>query len=295
MDGSRLVKSDPRPLISDLDSLPFPAWDKGPVEIYLRNPIWGGAVKNSSGINYKAKKSMNMIVSRGCPYSCNFCYHYVFGKKYRIRSVDNVIEEIRTLKSLYDIDFVGFVDDNTTADPDWVDDFCYAMMVEDMDIKWGCSARVNQVDPEMLYFMKAAGCEWIGFGVESASPKILKAMNKKTDPEMAARAIQMVRDAGIYANATFIAGYPGETRDDLRMTATFMKENNCLNSIFYATPYPGTVLYEQAKDKIILKYKDEDTYIKQLADATDFRVNLSEMADEELKEMRSFAMNGVPF
>lgn len=289
------ISTKPRSLIQDLDTIPFPAWEKVPVEIYLRNPIWGGVVKNSSGIDYKAKRSMNLIVSRGCPYSCNFCYHYVFGKKYRMRSEKNVIEEIRTLKSLYDIDFVGFVDDNTTAIRSWTINFCEELIKADLQIHWGCSARVNQVDPDLLSVMKQAGCEWIGFGVESASPKILEAMNKKTDPETAARAIQMVRNAGIYANATFICGYPGETRDDLRMTAQFMKETNCLNSMFYATPYPGTKLYEDAKPKILAKYKSEDAYIKSLADATDFRVNLSEMSDFELEWCRHQAMKGEQF
>ncbi len=289
----KYIKNQPRDLISDLDVLPYPAWDKVPTEeVYLQNPIWGSNAGNSSKINYTAKRSMNMIVSRGCPYSCNFCFHYVFGKKYRLRSIANVIGEIAKLRQLYMIDFVGFVDDNTTADRSWVIRFCNEMIKLDMDIKWGCSARVDQVDPEILTLMKQAGCVWIGFGVESADAEILKNMNKKSDPITAQSAIKMVRDVGIWANATFIAGYPGETKESLIKTAKFMRDNQCLNSMFFATPYPGTVLYEDAKERILKAYRNEDNYIKSLADATDYRVNLSEMTDNELIEYRKQAMTG---
>ena len=289
---SNIIYTNPRELISDLDVIPFPAWHKVPMDIYLRNPIWGGNAGNSSRIVFESKRSTNMIVSRGCPRSCNFCYHYVFGKKYRLRSVANVIAEIEQLYEVYDIDFVGFVDDNTTANRAWVLRFCKEMIELRLPVKWGCSARVNQVDPVLLKAMKVAGCEFIGFGVESASPEILKRMNKRITAEQASEAIKMVREAGIWANATFIAGYPGETRETLKMTAGFMRENECLNSIFFATPYPGTVLYQESVTKILAKYGSEDVYIKTLADATDFRINLSEMEDEELIELRGKAIKG---
>jgi anaerobic magnesium-protoporphyrin IX monomethyl ester cyclase len=292
-DNDAVIKTTPRALISRLDAIPFPAWHKVPMDTYLANPIWGGQAGNSSKINYVAKRSANMIVSRGCPMSCSFCYHYVFGNKYRMRSVPNVIAEIQQLYTKYNIDFVGFVDDNTTANRGWILEFCQALIELGLPIKWGCSARVDQVDPQLLIAMKTAGCEWIGFGIESASPDILTNMNKKATPAMASNAIKMVRDAGIWANATFIAGYIGETKATLKMTADFMKDNDCLNSIFFATPYPGTELYAQALPTIVAKYGSEDRYIKSLADATDFKINLTDMADDELIELRSKAMGGT--
>lgn len=288
-----VIINKPQPLINNLDNIPFPAWHKVPMETYLLNPIWGSNAGNSSKISYVAKRSANMIVSRGCPMACGFCYHYIFGKQYRLRSVENVISEIKELYIKYAIDFIGFVDDNTTADRKWTIKFCRAMANLGLPIKWGCSARVNQVDPQLLLLMKESGCEWIGFGVESASPEILIRMNKKTMPEQASKAIKMVRDAGIWANATFIAGYTGETRETLAMTAKFMKDNDCLNSIFYATPYPGTQLYKESLPKILAKYGSENAYIKSLADATDFRINLTDMPDEELIELRNKAMQGL--
>lgn len=295
--GRELRFNKSRELIKDLDKIPYPDWESIPVDkVYLKNPIWGGLAGNSSKIPYLAKRSMNMIVSRGCPNSCSFCYHYVFGKKYRLRSVANVIGEIMELKNRFDIDFVGFVDDNTTANRAWVLDFCNQMIEKfNGDIKWGCSARVNQVDKEVLEAMKSAGCEWIGFGIESGSPEILQRMNKKATPEMASKAIKLTREAGIWANTTFIAGYLGETKETLRQSARFMKENDCLNSMFYANPYPETQLYEEAKDKIIDKYGSEDSYIKSLADATELKVNLSQLSDQDLVKYRNLAMSGQEF
>lgn len=297
MKDGEVVYTKSRGYIADLDTIPLPYWEAlgEYIEIYIKNPIWGARAGNSSNINYIAKRSMNMIVSRGCPYSCGFCYHYIFGRGYRIRSVKNVISEILRLKELYDIDFVGFVDDNTTADRNWILNFADALMELNVDIHWGGSARVNQVDPFMLKKLKASGCEWLGFGIESANEEILRQMNKKITADQASRAIKMVRDAGIYANATFIAGYPGETILSLRDTASFMRRNNCLNSIFFATPYPGTKLYDDSLEKILEVYKDEDSYIKSLGDATEFRVNLSNMTTDELKTYRKYAMEGIEF
>jgi radical SAM superfamily enzyme YgiQ (UPF0313 family)/intein-encoded DNA endonuclease-like protein len=223
------------------------------------------------------------------------CFHYVFGKKYRMRSVDNVIAEIATLKDKYHIDFVGFVDDNTSANRTWVQEFCEKLIGEKLDMHWGCSARVDQVDPDILKLMKAAGCEFIGYGGESACPDILRAMNKKHTPEQMAAAIRMTRDADIWANMTFIAGYPPETKGTLAMTAKFMRENDMLGSMFFVTPYPGTELYDQSLEYILAKYGTEDAYIMSLADATDFRVNLSQMSDEDLMNYRKMAMKGEVF
>jgi radical SAM superfamily enzyme YgiQ (UPF0313 family) len=285
--------NDPRTLIPRLDDLPFPRYDRLPVEVYLKNPIWGTGARNSTGIEYVAKRSLNMIVSRGCTHHCSFCYHDIWGKKYRLRSVENVIDEIRQMKAKYNIDFIGLVDDNTIADDSWTAEFCKELA--SVGIHWGCHARVDQVNPDKLALMRASGCEYVGFGIESASPKILENMNKKADPEQAAQAVKWVREAGIYANGTFIAGYPGETKETLAETARFMKETDMLGNMFFATAYPGTALYEEKKDVILERYSNEDAYIKLLGDATEFSVNLSDMNDDDLFWCRDMAIGGIPF
>ena len=289
------VKTDPMLLIPRLDCLPFPDYSKIPIEVYLKNPIWGGDMRNSSEIGYQATRSLNMINSRGCPRACKFCYHYTFGKKYRMRSVDNVIAEMRELKEKWDIDFIGFVDDNSTFDRAWGIEFCLKLVDADLGIRWGCSARVDQVDFDMLLAMKQAGCEWIGFGIESGSQVILDAMDKKTTPAIAADAIRTVREAGMTANGTFICGYLHESVDTLRETAVFMRKNDMLGNMFFAAPYPKTALYDQVLPKILAKYGSEDAYILSLGDATEFRINLTDMSDSDLYLYWQMAIGGIPF
>lgn len=292
-----------RTLIDDLDDLPYPNYDKVPVDTYLANPIWGRATGNSSSINFDMKRSLNMIVSRGCPHSCNFCLKQFKTDKcsYRIRSVGNVINEIQELYDRYNIDFIGMVGDNTTINRRWVMEFCEQMMSTGLrnKVHWGGSARVDRLDLEMLQTMRLAGCEFLGIGLESISPYILKMMNKTKDPEgyvdKAKDVIAWVKESNITCNCTFMVGYFNETWNTLRATAQFMLDNDVLNNMFFSTAYPSTDLFEKVKHKIIDKYETIDNYIFDLADATEFRINCTEeFSDEELIYARKCAIGGRP-
>lgn len=288
-------------LISNLDDLPFPNYDKVPVhEVYLGNAIWGRTTGNSSGINYDMKRSLNMITSRGCKFNCSFCAHAfkVPGICFRQRSVDNVLSEIDQLVEKYDIDFIGFVDDCVCTDRNWVIEFCIKLIEKPYKLHWGCSARVDEVDEQLLELMRHANCEWIGYGVEALDQKVLRNMRKgniKEYKEQAERAIRLTKEVGIWCNCTFIVGYPGETWQSLKSTAQFMLDNDVRNNMFYSTPYPSTKLFNEVEDKIIAKYETVDNYIRRLGDATEFRVNCTEeFSDEELVYARKCAINGEP-
>lgn len=293
--GDEWIDNVDQDLIEDLDSIPYPAWDLVPMEeVYLGNAIWGGKAGNSSQIGFEAKRSANMVVSRGCPNSCGFCASGIMGKAYRMRSVDNVIGEIQALRSLYAIDFIGFVDDNTTAKKAWANEFCHTLIDTGLnkEIKWGCSATITQLNADLCKLMAEAGCVWVGFGIESADPRMRKLMHKPGSVERATQAVKDVRDAGMWANTTYVLGYPGETLVSARTTGHWIVENDCLNSVFFATPYPGTELYEIAKPKILEKWGSEENYIMGLADATDLRINLTDVSDERLIEWRRCLMSG---
>ncbi len=292
-----------RTLIENLDDLPYPDYDKVPVDTYLANPIWGRDTGNSSSINFDMKRSLNMVISRGCPYKCNFCLGQFKTDKcsYRIRSVDNVINEIQELYDRYNLDFIGFIDDNTSFKRAWIMEFCEQMMSTGLrkKVHWGGSARVDRLDLEMLQAMRLAGCEFLGIGLESASPYILKMMNKAKDPEgyidKAKDVIAWVKQSNIVCNCTAMVGYYGETWSTLRETAQFMKDQDILNNLFFSAPYPSTDLFEKVKHKIIDKYGTIDNYIFDLADATEFRVNCTEeFTDEELIYARKCAIGGRP-
>lgn len=292
-----------RTLIDNLDDLPYPDYDKVPVETYLKNPIWGRDTGNSSSINFDMKRSLNMIMSRGCPYSCNFCLSQFKTDKchYRTRSVDNVINEIQELYDRYNIDFIGFVDDHQFLRKNWIMEFSEKMMSTGLrrKVRWGGSARIDCLDLETLQAARLGGCEFTGIGVESASPYILNMMNKTKDPEgyvdKAKDVIRWVKESNITCNCTFMVGYFNETWDTLRTTAQFMLDNDVLNNMFFSTPYPSTDLFDKVKHKIIDKYGTIDNYIFDLADATEFRINCTEeFTDEELIYARKCAIGGKP-
>ncbi len=266
--------------IENLDSIPFPAWDLLPMDIYLKNPIWGDVAANSSGFrnDVRVTRSMNIISSRGCPYSCRYCYHLFGRSSYRLRSVGNVIHEIDILVDRYGVDFIGFVDDNMMASEKRILDFCDEMELKKFPITWGCHGRVTSAKPKVLERMAEVGCVWIGYGIESGSQKILDAMNKKAKIEQAKVAIRNTRAVGIFPNTTFIFGYPGETRDTIQDTVDLKRELNITCGSFFATPYPGTSLYKQVRSRI----KDEEAFIQSLGNATEFTINLTDFDDETM-------------
>jgi anaerobic magnesium-protoporphyrin IX monomethyl ester cyclase len=255
------------------------------MEIYLKNPIWGDVANNSSGFrkDIKLTRSMNIISSRGCPFSCNYCYHLFGRSKYRLRSPRNIAEEIEYLVDQYGVDFIGFVDDNMMASEKRILEFCDAMEKKKFHVAWGCHGRVTSANPAVLDRMADVGCVWIGYGIESGSQKILNAMNKRARVEQAKEAIQNTRKVGIYPNTTFIFGCPGETHETIQETIAFKKELGIQCGSFFATPYPETPLYNQIKSRI----HDEEEFIRSLGNATEFSINLTNFDDETLFELKS--------
>ena len=279
-----IVTNNSRRNVENLDEVPYPAWDLLPMEIYLNNPIWGDAANNSSGFrrDVKITRSMNIISSRGCPMSCNYCYHLFGHSSYRFRSVENVIVEIEILVDRYGVDFIGFVDDNMMASEKRIIEFCDAIEKKKFPITWGCHGRVTSAKFEVLDRMADVGCVWIGYGIESGSQKILDRMNKRAKVEQAKEAILNTRAAGIYPNTTFIFGYPGETRNTIQDTVDFKRELNIECGSFFASPYPGTSLYEQVRSQV----KDEESFIQTLGNAAEFTINLTDFDDETLFKLK---------
>lgn len=263
--------------IENLDSIPFPAWDLIPMEIYLQNPIWGTLAGNSSGFkrDEKVTRSMNIISSRGCPFSCQYCYHLFGRSDYRFRSARSVVDEIEALVARYGVDFIGFVDDNMMASEKRLLEFCDLMEKKRFPITWGCHGRVTNAKAEILERMFQVGCVWIGYGIESGSQRMLDRMKKKARVEQAKRAIINTRKVGIYPNTTFIFGYPGETPETIQETIDFKRELGIECGSFFATPYPGTPLYDEIGPRI----QDEEAFICSLGNATDFSINLTQLDD----------------
>jgi len=279
----QIIATAPRERITNLDTIPHPAWELFPTETYINNPIH----------SEYGQRSMNVSVVRGCPFHCIYCSR-PFGRKSIYRSTDGVIEEIKELKNRYKIEFVAFSDDLFVVNKKWVLDFCDEIINKRINIRWGTSARVNLVDKELLQKMRKAGCQWLSYGFESGSQKILDNMKKAVTVEQAEKAIDMTRRAGITAFGSFMIGMLGETEDTIAETVDFIKRKGLsAHRFFYATPYPSTPMYETAKDMGRLP-KDENKYVSSLAEMRDtFLVNLTDLEDDALKALKQGAEEEV--
>jgi len=282
----------------DLNLIPGVDWDQFKMEVYLKNPVWGSEAKNSSWMPFTPTRSINLISSRGCPYNCYFCdRHTTGGRNYRVVSSERLIKDIYDVIEKFQVDFIGFTDDNFITDKKRLQEFL--PLIKESGLLWGCHGRLNEVDEELAEQLREAGCVYIGFGGESADENVLKRMNKKNSPAQMSRAIKACQKAGITPNCTWIMGYPGETRDSLRRTANFILEHG-LNqkSMFVATAYPGTVFFEEVKNKILSIYNSLEEYVLDLDDATKLLIhngkvlNYSDMSDEEFLECRKYVETG---
>jgi anaerobic magnesium-protoporphyrin IX monomethyl ester cyclase len=235
--GGDVRRNPDRPLFEPLDQMPFPA----------RHIVKGEGYR--AGI-YSGGHPTAMVSSRGCPYRCTFCLwpDVLYGHKFRARSAQNVVDEIEEAVRTYGHDEIYFDDDTFTIDRQRVMDIT-RMIVErglEQEVEWIAQCRVDTIDREMLEAMKAANCGYILFGVESGSPKMLKAMRKGITLDKVRRAFELTREVGIKTQAFFLFGMPGETQETIRESIEFAKEINASSTQFaIAIPHPGTVLYEE--------------------------------------------------
>ena len=286
-DNGEVRANPPREIIKDLDSIPFPAWDLFPLDIYLKNPIGAPNVdKWKDGSSLVNIKSMNLVPSRGCPYKCIYCYHDFMGARFRHRSAENILKEIIYLKDRYGAEYFHFTDDCFIANTKNVLRFCDLLIQNGLKIEWGCAGRVNLMTEELIKKMKEAGCTLIGYGIESGSQRMLDAMNKKATVEEAKRAVRLTQKYLGWADCSFMVGTPGENKETIQETIDFCKELSLAPEvIFFITPYPGTELYEMAKG--MGKIKDEEEYVLGLEEQGEkISVNFTNFSDEELREIK---------
>lgn len=200
-ENGKLIINPPRELIKDLDSIAFPARHLVPMSEYRPSPN-----------QYKRLPMFMMMASRGCPFSCTFCNtEAIWTKRYRIRSVQNVILEIKQLVRDYNVKAINFWDDVWGLDREWMNEFCDQLLKERLDLIWSCSCRVDTIDKEILKKMKKAGCWYIFFGIETMDKEILEAINKRVTVEQITNALKWTKEAGIEIKANFILGLPEET------------------------------------------------------------------------------------
>ncbi len=276
--NKRHIKTTPpRPLIANLDDIPFPAYDLFPMDIYLHNVGHATSVLKST--------EMSLITCRGCPYSCHFCYG-IFGRV-RNRSIDNVVAEIQFLEEQYSPETYLILDEIFTTSQKRVKEFYQKTRAEGLDLIFSCYGRVNIMNSDILKTLKKSGCYSVGYGIESGSQTILDNMNKRVTVDQAKHAIRLTRKHRMMPRATFMIGYPGETEETLNETVAFCQELNLSAEFFITTAYPGTQLYKDYEEAILTQYGSLDAYFSVLGDADHLTFNFTEFSDEKLLELKT--------
>ena len=279
--------TNPRALISDLDTVPYPAYHLLETDIYFEHSAYSYSVES-----FNSKRRASTCWERGCPRGCTFCSHNgmsridlqnIYGDGDRkkgeklVRIVDKenetfqsparwptpeyAIKNVKLLKDQLDVDFISIVDENMTSNLKWTQEFCRLYVEEGLDkeIKWGTlgDAPSVAVKPEIVKIMKDAGCTYISFGFESASDKVL---NQDIQKGQLRSHLQKTVDTMLSNNmtplTTFMMGNPHENIDDLMETLDFWMKNNASIDPFICTPYVGSPLFYDNQDFVLQQYDE---------------------------------------
>ena len=302
--------TNPRALIDDLDSIPYPAYHLMELDIYFRFSPEPKSVKS-----YNSKRRASVVWERGCPRGCTFCSHNgmsridlqnIYGEGDRIAGEKLVrlsdrendtfqlparwpspryaVNNIKLLKEKYDIDFVSIVDENMTSNLRWTKEFCDLYVKEGLNdsVPWGTlgDAPSVAVKPEIIKTMKNAGCAYISFGFESASDKVLNQDIKKGQLRShLQKTIDTLKQEKMTPLTTFMIGNPHENINDLMETVDFWIQNDAVIDPFICTPYVGSPIFYDNKDFILQQYDD--------------RLKLSQINDIDKKIVQKWKLSAL--
>jgi anaerobic magnesium-protoporphyrin IX monomethyl ester cyclase len=272
-----------RAVIENLDSLPFPARHLLPMDVYTK------AVKQNPLRGEIHKPYTIIITSRGCPYNCVFCSScVVWGKQWRPRSAENVVDEIEQVIKTFGIRQVDFSDDNMTLDKQRMAEICDLIVERGLRFEWFTpnGIRADTLDEPLLRKMKAAGCKKIRIAPESGVQRVVNEVIKKNlDLKTVEEAVVLCKRVGIKVGCFFVIGLIGETKADIEETINFaykLKELGADTFIFsIAMPLYGTAFYEQAKQKGFLR----EGFCDYVLAATEPQVETPEWSARDLQEL----------
>ncbi len=263
--------------IEDLDSLPFPAYHLIGLEQYF-------GLEASHGIRHE-ERFAPVVTSRGCPAKCTFCSaNKMFGYKFRTRTPQNIMKELRFLKERYGVKEIMFEDDNVTANRKYAEELFTTMIKENIDLKWDTPNGVGlwTLTEELLDLMQEAGCTRINFPIESGDQEVLKDIIKKPlDLKRVKDLLKHCQKIKLDYGLFLVVGMPGETLENIWTSFKFSAEAGCFSPhISIATPYPGTELYEQCKkeDYFSRDYSLSDLFI------SSFLINTPDWSETSLRK-----------
>lgn len=272
-----------RPLIANLDDLPFPAWHHLDIMKYF-----------DAGRLYP---HIDIIAGRGCPYQCTFCLwpQLMYGYKYRLRSAKNVVDEIKYCLKLFPQLRKGeffFEDDTFTVSKERALSICEEIQSRGLKIIWSANARPDIYDLELFKSMKASGCRELLVGFESGDQEVLDQMKKGLKVEDSIEFMRVAKEAGLEVHGCFVFGMPGETKESMDKTLNFALKLDLTTIQFAgAVPYPGTEYYQFCQSQGLLKAKSWTDWLEsgEQASVIDYSgLNSKEINDYVDKGLKSF-------
>lgn len=275
--GEEIISTPERPLIRELDALPFPARHLFALSRY---PLY-----TSDG-----QPMITILSSRGCPYNCSYCFKGIVGRTYRQRSADNILAEIRDIIATYHIRNFYFIDDLFAINERRLRELTQRMIDEKLDIHWQCLDRVDKVNPQLLAQMYKAGCREIHYGIESGNQTILDGVGKGITLSQVRDAIRWTAEAGILAKGYFMLGLPGDTEETMEQTIQFAAELDLDEAMFsLTTPFPGTRLWDelckrQPGTEFNANFAQAYYYNSYTEEIAPF-LNVSEVSDQRLAQL----------
>jgi anaerobic magnesium-protoporphyrin IX monomethyl ester cyclase len=243
-DGA-VIASRQRGHIPDLDSLPFPSYEK--LAGFPRG-------YNLPLFSYIRAPGATMITSRGCPYQCSYCDRSVFRRGFRYNSAGYIYEHMKHLRTNFGVRHVNIYDDLFTLNRERIEELCGMLMSRPLGMNFNCAVRVGHADQGLLRILKKAGCLMVSLGIESADPEMLKRHKAGVKLEDVRETVALIRKCGLRAKGLFMMGLPGETEESIRATSDFVMSLG-LDDMNMAkfTPFPGAPIWNGIEKEGVLE------------------------------------------
>ncbi|MDO8551674.1 MAG: radical SAM protein [bacterium] len=244
----KAVVNPPQRYVENLDQIPFPAWEMVDLKKYPALPSF---VRFHNGIDTNIHPRISVVFTRGCPGHCNFCSTWSIWRGWRGRSGKNMADEIELLYKKYGTRHFMFCDDCMTVRKDEVINLCNEIIKRKLKIAFTATTRTDSINLTLLKKLKEAGCYVVHYGIESASPKVLKLMDKENTLENSEKAIALTKKVGLKVVALMITGAVGETINTLNQSIRFLQKNKPDFIITYSGLfiYPGTKVFYYLKSR----------------------------------------------
>ena len=229
-----------RPFYANLDQIPFP--DREAIDISEYINVWR---------EHHDLGSVSLICARGCPYTCTWCSHSVYGFSHRRRSPNNVVDEVESIMENYKPDMLWYADDVFTIHHRWLFEYADELKRRNIHVPFECISREDRLNEHVIEKLAEMGCSRIWIGSESGSQSVLDAMRRHTNAQRVREMTRLLQKYGIQAGMFIMLGYEGETLQDLEATVEHLKNAN--PDIFLTTvayPIKGTDYYNKIEDQV---------------------------------------------